>query len=47
MKIQSIKTVYFSDINLNFDANQTLENSKNIFAQIWQDIVDFFTGLFR
>ena len=37
----------FSGINLNFDANQTLENSKNIFAQIWQDIVDFFTGLFR
>ena len=33
----------FSGINLNFDANQTLENSKNIFAQIWQAIVDFFT----
>ena len=37
----------FSGINLNFDANQTLENSKNIFAQIWQAIVDFFTGLSR
>ena len=37
----------FSGINLNFDANKTLENSKNIFAQIWQAIVDFFTGLFK
>lgn len=37
----------FSGINLNFDANQTLENSKNIFAQIWQAIVNFFTGLSR
>jgi len=34
----------FSGINLNFNANKTLENSKNIFAQIWQAIVDFFTG---
>lgn len=37
----------FSGINLKFDANKTLENSKNIFAQIWQAIVDFFTGLFK
>ena len=36
----------FSGINLNFDANQTLENSKNIFALFWLDIVDFFTGLY-
>jgi len=35
----------FSGINLNFNANKAVENSKNIFAQIWQAIVDFFTGL--
>ena len=30
----------FSGINLNFNANKAVENSKNIFAQIWQAIVD-------
>ena len=36
----------FSGINLNFDANSALENGKNIFAQIWQAIVNFFSNLF-
>ena len=35
----------FSGINLNFNANKAVENSKNIFSKIRQAIVDFFTGL--
>ncbi|MCS4487632.1 DUF1002 domain-containing protein [Streptococcus sciuri] len=36
----------FSGINLNFDANSAIESSKGFFANLWQQIVTFFTNLF-
>ena len=36
----------FSGINLNFDANSAIESGKGFFANLWQQIVNFFTNLF-
>ncbi|MEW4353718.1 DUF1002 domain-containing protein [Streptococcus pneumoniae] len=35
----------FKNINLNFDANQALEEGGNFLSNIWNAIVDFFKGL--
>ncbi|MFS1663681.1 DUF1002 domain-containing protein [Streptococcus sp. zg-JUN1979] len=36
----------FSGIDLQFDASSAIESSKGFLANLWQHIVNFFTGLF-
>lgn len=36
----------FEGINLNFDASSAIESGKGFFANIWQQVVDFFKQLF-